>query len=73
MRVFNMVSKVKNDTHTFSIKGKDYELFFAEDGYVEVYETGNPGKTGFIFPELKNLILFINNITDIAETKLEKE
>jgi len=67
-----MVSKVKDGTHTFSIKGKDYELFFAEDGYVEVYEVGDPGKTGFIFPDLKNLILFINNITDIAETILEE-
>jgi len=67
-----MVSSVKDEAHRFSIKGKDYEVFFAEDGYSEIYEVDNPGETGFIFSELKNLILFINNITDIAETKLEE-
>jgi hypothetical protein len=66
-----MASRIKDDnTHTFSIKGKDFEVFFAEDGYVEIYEIDNPGKTGFIFQELKNLILFINNLTDIAESKI---
>jgi len=67
-----MVSKTSIGTQKFSIKGKDYEIFFAEIGHVEVYETDNPGKTGFIFPDLKSLILFINNITDIAESKLDK-
>lgn len=68
-----MVSRSKDGTHKFSIKGKGYEMFFAEDGYSEIYETDNPGKTGFIFSDIKNLTLFINNITDLAGTKLNKE
>jgi hypothetical protein len=67
-----MVSRISNGAHKFSIKGKDYEVFFAEDGQTEVYEMKDPGKTGFFFPNLKNLILFINNLTDIAEGQLEK-
>lgn len=35
---------------------------------VEIYETGNPSKTGFVFEGgLKHFILFINRLTDIAE------
>jgi len=68
-----MVNNLKEGTNKFSIKGKEFEVFFAEDGYVEIYEVEDPGKTGFIFPDVKSLTLFINNITDIAETKLQKE
>ncbi|MHA1988993.1 MAG: hypothetical protein ACW98D_20425 [Promethearchaeota archaeon] len=68
-----MVSDIKNRQRSFAVKGKEYEIFFAEDGYVEIYETKNPGKTGFIFQNLKNFVLFINNITDIAESKLNEE
>ena len=67
-----MVVRSNDEAHNFLIKGKEFEVFFAEDGHSEVYEVKNPGKTGFIFPDLKNLILFINNMTDIAEAKLEE-
>ena len=68
-----MVNKTKDGTHKFSIKGKNFEVFFAKDGYIEVYEIENPGKTGFIFSDLKSLVLFINNLTDVAEAKIEEE
>lgn len=35
---------------------------------IEIYETENPSKTGFVFNGgMKHFILFINRITDIAE------
>ena len=41
---------------------------------IEVYETDNPSKTGFVFDGgLKHFILFINRITDIAEDIGEKD
>lgn len=41
---------------------------------IEMYETENPSKTGFVFDGgTKNFVLFINNITDIAEALLEEE
>lgn len=36
---------------------------------IEIYEEDNPAKTGFVFDGgLKQFILFINRITDIAES-----
>ena len=35
---------------------------------IEIYETDNPSKTGFVFDGgIKHFILFINRLTDIAE------
>ena len=35
---------------------------------IEIYEDDNPSKTGFVFDGgLKQFILFINRLTDIAE------
>jgi hypothetical protein len=68
-----MVNDTKDGFYSFAIKGKEYEVFFAEDKHVELYEVQNPGKTGFIFSDLKQLNLFINNMTDIAEIELSKE
>ena len=55
-----MINKVK-------VKGKKLEVFFAEDGHIEVYEEEDPGHTGFIFKDLKQFNMFINYITDVAE------
>ncbi len=35
---------------------------------IEIYETENPSKTGFVFDDLKQFVLFINRLTDIAES-----
>lgn len=54
-------------THSFKAGDKYYEVFFAfDDNHVEVYEKDNP-KEGLIFSSKKQLIAFINNITDIIE------
>ena len=42
-----------------------------KDGQVEVYETKNPGKTGFVFSDKKKFVVFINMMTDIAEQTME--
>lgn len=55
-----MLKKVK-------VKGKEIEVFFAEDGFIEVYDISDPGHTGFIFKDLKQFNMFINYMTDIAE------
>lgn len=59
-------------TQEIKIRGKVLEIFFAEDGHIELYEVENPGKTGFIFDDLKELYSFVNNLTDVIE-QIEKE
>jgi hypothetical protein len=49
------------------VKGKKIEAFFADDGHVEIYELEDPGKTGFIFNDIKQFNMFINYMTDLAE------
>jgi hypothetical protein len=63
--------EAKSNTHRFNVRQREYELFFASDGQVELYETKNPGKTGFIFPDKKKFITFINMITDLVEQTME--
>lgn len=55
--------------YTFNIKRKKYEVYFANEDQVEIYELEDPGKTGFIFPDKKSFNMFINSVTDIAEIK----
>ena len=51
----------------FNVRTTEYEVFLARDGQIEIYETKNPGKTGFIFPDKKRFIVFLNLLTDVAE------
>jgi len=63
---------MKNNAITFKAKDKEYELFFAQDDeQVEVYDKNNP-KDGFIFKNKKELLMFINTLTDVLE-KMEME
>jgi hypothetical protein len=55
----------------FNVRQVEYEVFFADDGQVEIYETKNPAKTGFIFSDKKKFVIFINMLTDIAEQTME--
>lgn len=53
--------------YTFAVNKIDYTVENLGNT-IEVYETDNPSKTGFIFDGgLKHFILFINRLTDIAE------
>lgn len=61
-----MYSKSGNE-YSFVANKIDYTI---EDlgKTIEIYETDNPLKTGFVFNGgMKHFILFINRITDIAE------
>jgi len=49
-------------------RNKKYELFYAEDGHIELYDQDDPGN-GFIFENEKDLNLFINSVTDHLEKK----
>lgn len=60
-----------NQVTTFKAKEKEYEIFFAEDGFIELYEKNNP-REGFYFESKKQLMMFINTLTDILE-KMEME
>ena len=63
---------MNKQTINFKAKDKEYELFFAEDdNQIEVYEKDNP-KDGFIFTGKKQLLMFINTLTDVLE-KMEME
>ena len=48
-------------------------MYYTEDGAVELYETKDPGKTGFIFQNTKSLNLFVNSLTDVITFHKEKE
>lgn len=56
---------------TFRAKDRDFELFFADDGFIELYDKDNPNE-GFYFKDKKSLITFINTLTDVLE-KMEME
>lgn len=57
----------------FNVRTTEYEVFLAKDGQVEIYESKNPGKTGFIFPDKKRFNVFLNLLTDVAERFMEME
>lgn len=59
-------------THRIIVKGKPIEVFIGEDNHFEIYEEENPGKTGFIFENIRHLNSFINGLTDIAEQYQEE-
>lgn len=57
----------EDNEYTFVANKIEYTVEDLGDS-VEIYETNNPSKTGFVFDGgLKHFILFINRITDIAE------
>jgi len=56
---------------TFKAKNREYELFFADDGFIELYDKDNPSE-GFYFQNKKDLFIFVNTITDVLE-RLEME
>lgn len=53
------MSKVK-----FRVKNNEHEIFIADDGHVEIYDLSNPLKTGYIFNDIKELKIYVNNLTD---------
>jgi hypothetical protein len=55
----------------FNVRQVEYEVFLAKDGLVELYESKNPGKTGFVFPDKKRFNAFLNLLTDVAERFME--
>lgn len=57
----------EDNEYTFVANKIEYTVEDLGDS-IEIYETNNPSKTGFVFDGgLKHFILFINRITDIAE------
>ena len=65
-----MIDKSLNN---FNINNIGYELFFSPEGFIEIYETDDPSKTGFIFDSRKDFIMFVNTITDVLERKISME
>lgn len=62
----------EDNEYTFVANKTDYTIENL-GGSIEIYETDNPSKTGFVFDGgLKHFILFINRLTDIAEDIGEK-
>lgn len=59
-----------NDITKFKAGDAQYEVFFSpNDEHVEVYEADNPTQ-GLIFESRKQLITFVNFLTDIVEDKV---
>lgn len=55
----------------FKINNKVYGVFIAEDKAIEIYEEEDPAHTGFIFNNKKEMILFINNLSDIISKEFD--
>ena len=53
------MSKVK-----FRVKNNEHEIFVAEDGHVEIYDLKDPLRTGYHFDDVKELKIYVNNLTD---------
>ena len=63
----------ENNEYSFVANKVDYTVENLGDS-IEIYETDNPSKTGFVFDGgLRQFILFINRLTDIAEDIGEKD
>jgi len=61
-------SKDNDNSYKFKAGNKTIEVFFSEDDeHTELYDERDPGKTGFIFHDHKQLISFINGLTDVVE------
>jgi len=61
-------SKDNDNSYKFKARNKTIEVFFSEDDeQSEVYDERDPSKTGFIFNDHKQLISFINCLTDVVE------
>ena len=62
-----MYNKEKENTFSFAANKVFYTVENLGDS-IEIYETDDPAKTGFVFDGgMKQFILFINKLTDIAE------
>jgi hypothetical protein len=64
-----MLKQLDKNTYSFLVKNKKIELFFAQDGHVEICDVDDPYHTGFIFDDEKKFSLFVNVITDILEKR----
>lgn len=58
----------KTQVANFRVKNREFEVFFSQDGAVELYDKDNP-RDGFIFSDRKNLVMFINTLSDVIEKK----
>lgn len=62
-----MYNKERENTFSFTANKVFYTVENLGDS-IEIYETDDPAKTGFVFDGgMKQFILFINKLTDIAE------
>lgn len=62
----------KKDTFGFKAGEKHYDLFVSQkenDEHYEVYERENP-KEGLIFDSKKQIISFVNFLTDLVEDEV---
>lgn len=64
-----MYKKSKEDENSYKFKAgnKTIEVYFSDDGSSEIYDEDDPSHTGFVFSDKKQLIVFVNNLTDVVE------
>ena len=68
-----MLKQIDENTYSFAVGKNKYEVFFANDGFIEIYDIEDPGHTGFYFKDTKKFNMFINTVTDILEKKQMEE
>lgn len=64
-------SKDNSNAYKFKAGNKTIEVFFNDDDDgSELYDEDSPGDTGFVFTDRKQLISFVNGLTDVVESRL---
>lgn len=67
-----MLKKIDDNAYRLVVGDKNILIEILGNGSIEIYEEEDPGRTGFIFGDVKKFVFFINNITDIAEAVMEE-
>ena len=65
--------KENKNIYKFKAGNKTIEMYFSEDGSSEFYDEDNLSETGFIFNDKKQLISFVNGLTDVVESWLGEQ
>jgi hypothetical protein len=66
------ISEENNGIYFFIEENKKVNVFYYDNGAIELYEEEDPTHTGHYFENINSFFLYINNITEIAR-KLKEE
>ena len=66
----NYKEKLEDDYKlNFKVKQRKFEVYFCEDGFVELYDIADPAQQGFTFEDKSSLFTFLNRLQDLLESQ----